>query len=107
MQRKAALARLLLNGSKGLDTTPIIIPFREFATEYHRRLPYLEQRPPIQSATSKRLIMSWWGQEVDVWRLGKRRKSIYNDNSSPEPSEGTERTLALKLLIKVRISSPP
>ena len=105
MQCRAASIWLVLSRLTGLDTTPIIIPFRDFATANHRRLPYLEQRPALRSASSKRLIMSWWGQEVNVWRLGKRRESKHNDTSSPEPSEEIERTLVLKLLLKVCVPS--
>ncbi|KAI9810044.1 MAG: U3 small nucleolar RNA-associated protein [Pycnora praestabilis] len=55
--------------SGGLDTTPIIVPLREFGKEDHRTISSLPQSPAVQSCPSKRLIMSWWNREVSIWRI--------------------------------------
>ncbi|KAL8733517.1 MAG: hypothetical protein Q9181_003565 [Wetmoreana brouardii] len=60
--------------SGGLDTSPIIVPIREFGKEHHRTLSSLPQQPPMRSAPKKGLLVSWWDREVSIWKISKRTK---------------------------------
>ncbi|KAK8196136.1 U3 small nucleolar RNA-associated protein [Zalaria obscura] len=62
--------------SGGLDTTPIITPLREHSKEHHRRVPGLPQVPPVTSAPSQRLLVSWWEREVCIWRIGEQSTDV-------------------------------
>ncbi|KAI9682015.1 MAG: U3 small nucleolar RNA-associated protein [Caeruleum heppii] len=55
--------------SGGLDTSPIIVPLRQFGRENYRTLSSLPQEPRLRSAPARRLVMSWWNQEVWIWRM--------------------------------------
>ncbi|KAI9862361.1 MAG: U3 small nucleolar RNA-associated protein [Vezdaea acicularis] len=70
--------------SGGLDTNPIVMPVRAFATEHHRTLQYLPQEPPMDSAPATGLFVSWWGQEVRIWRMLKTAefRSIEDDDDA-------------------------
>ncbi|KAL8984768.1 MAG: hypothetical protein Q9177_004613 [Variospora cf. flavescens] len=61
--------------SGGLDTTPIIVPVREFGREHHRTLSSLPQQPPVRSAPRKGLLVSWWDREVNIWRILRSKGS--------------------------------
>ncbi|KAI1118702.1 WD40-repeat-containing domain protein [Nemania sp. NC0429] len=55
--------------SGGPDATPIVMPLQNAGIENHRALSSLPQDPPLQSAYTSRLIISWWDREVSIWRL--------------------------------------
>ncbi|KAM5465895.1 U3 small nucleolar RNA-associated protein [Microsporum audouinii] len=55
--------------SGGLDTTPVVLPLKEFGKEHHRKLPNLPQVPQLASSGTSRLLMSWWDREVNIWRV--------------------------------------
>ncbi|KZF24185.1 WD40 repeat-like protein [Xylona heveae TC161] len=87
--------------SGGLDTMPVILPLREFGKEHHRALSSLPQDPPIESAPSCRLVMSWWEREISIWKMNQspsKRLQLYGGLSDglDEPS----RKLVAKMLIK-------
>lgn len=60
----------------GLDTTPAVIPLRNNNKENHRRLSGLPQSPPCASSPEKRLVASWWGREVSVWRIAPNSSDL-------------------------------
>lgn len=60
----------------GLDTTPVVVPLREYGKEHHRTLPSLPQSPQLASSPSARLLMSWWDREVNFWRIPKRTSTV-------------------------------
>ncbi|KAE9964688.1 hypothetical protein BLS_008141 [Venturia inaequalis] len=69
-----ALARfdsehLSVMAAGGLDTNLVIIPITGFWAEHKREISSLPQLPRVASAPSTRLVMSWWKQEVNIWRL--------------------------------------
>jgi len=53
----------------GADATPTVSSLRGFGKENHRKLPNLPQRQQCISATSARLMVSWWEQTVCIWRI--------------------------------------
>jgi U3 small nucleolar RNA-associated protein 4 len=55
--------------SGGIDVSPIVVPMREFGRQYHYALPLLPQQPPLASAPSSRLVLSWWEREAKVWQF--------------------------------------
>ncbi|KAL8304816.1 hypothetical protein RB597_004155 [Gaeumannomyces tritici] len=84
--------------SGGSDACPIVIPLREAGLENHRTLPHLPQAVPVASAPEARVVVSWWGREIQIWRLPER---------TPDPVgldgelEGSQPPKALKrMLIK-------
>lgn len=62
---------LSILASGGLDTTPIITPIRAYGREHHRSLSNLPQQPCILSAPEGRLVLSWWGQEMNLWQISR------------------------------------
>lgn len=61
--------KISILASGGLDTTPIIVPIREFGKEHHRTLSSLPQQPNVRSVPSRGLLVSWWDREVSIWRI--------------------------------------
>ena len=83
----------------GLDATPVIIPLREFGRENVRSLPMFPHIPPLQSAPSKRLILTWWDREINIWRIEgsiQHKGDVENGIGSPQP-----RKLVAKIALKV------
>ncbi|KAL8714516.1 MAG: hypothetical protein Q9220_001464 [cf. Caloplaca sp. 1 TL-2023] len=85
----------------GLDTTPVIVPVREFGREHHRTLPGLPQQSPIRSARKHRLLLSWWDREVSVWKLLRSAKTPLNDEDSENMPHVLSKKLVAKILIRV------
>ncbi|PNS14241.1 hypothetical protein CAC42_6754 [Sphaceloma murrayae] len=56
----------------GADTMLSIAPLRQLNKEYHRRLPNLPQEQPLASASSARLLVSWWDRSVYIWQIGEQ-----------------------------------
>jgi len=95
-------SKISLIVSGGLDTNPVIVPLREFGKEYHRALSYLPQVPQVASA--QRLVVSWWQNEVTVWRLN-RRKAPEADFVYPEEEANYNTMARLALKGEEHISS--
>ncbi|KAG8163727.1 hypothetical protein KVR01_007024 [Diaporthe batatas] len=53
----------------GPDATPIVTPLRQAGVENHRALPHLPQSVPLQTASSTRLLVSWWDREIHFWKV--------------------------------------
>ncbi|KAH0536987.1 hypothetical protein FGG08_006189 [Glutinoglossum americanum] len=85
--------------SGGIDTTPIIIPLREFGLEHHQTLPGLPQHPPIQSAPEKRLIVSWWEREVRIWHVSRPAQNSPEENEATTSDPPAGRKLAAKITL--------
>ena len=45
------------------------MPLREFGDENHRTISSLPQTPPLHSAPSQNLLVSWWDQQLQLWRF--------------------------------------
>jgi len=73
---------------------------KEFGREQQRTLPCLPQKPIVQSAASKRLIISWWDREVYVWRLAKPFKKLTQSEDSENELEVQNRKLVTKIILK-------
>ncbi|KAL3418104.1 U3 small nucleolar RNA-associated protein [Phlyctema vagabunda] len=84
--------------SGGPDASPMVLPLQQFGMENQRALPYLSQEPALKSSSKKRLLMSWWDREVDIWRLTKP-KSTDATEQGDEPT-AQNRKLISKILIK-------
>ncbi|KAL5612014.1 hypothetical protein BROUX41_000423 [Berkeleyomyces rouxiae] len=65
----------------GPDATPVLIPLKEAGMENHRRLPMLPHRTPLQSASKARIIISWWGHQVNLWTLQKSFNDLLSDKA--------------------------
>jgi len=79
--------------SGGFDASPAIIPLRAYNKELHYKITALPQTPPVASAPSQRLLVSWWDREVCIWRVGKQQV----DNFSPEEKS---RNLVARIALK-------
>ncbi|KAI4111531.1 MAG: hypothetical protein LQ339_000402 [Xanthoria mediterranea] len=86
--------------SGGLDTTPIIVPIREYGKEHHRTLSCLPQKPPVCSAPKKRLLVSWWDREVSLWRIATSLQTLVESNEYEDPSLSPAKRLMAKVLIQ-------
>jgi U3 small nucleolar RNA-associated protein 4 len=64
---------------------------RQHGQEYHRGISGLPQQQPVTSSSSARLVASWQGQEVTIWRIRGR---------SSESSEGRLHRLLARVSIK-------
>ncbi|MCJ1313560.1 U3 small nucleolar RNA-associated protein [Agyrium rufum] len=84
--------------SGGLDTTPIIVPFREFGRENARTLTHLPQSSQVHSAPSKRLVVSWWERELHIWRIGAMPRE--DENDGPEDVDSRTRRRVGKIYLK-------
>ncbi|KAL4774287.1 WD40-repeat-containing domain protein [Aspergillus nidulans var. acristatus] len=80
--------------SGGPDAHPVVLPLREFGKEHHRNLPSLPQVPPVVSAPSSRLVMSFWDREVNIWRVSRGPTSVH------EVLDGQRHRLVGKVLIQ-------
>lgn len=58
--------------SGGNDITPMVTPLREHGKENVRGLPSLPSQPPVTSAPKARLLVSWWDQDVYIWRIARQ-----------------------------------
>ena len=65
--------RIDVLASGGVDTTPIVMPIRQFGNEYCRNLSRLPQQSPVVSAPCQRLLAAWWNRDVFLWRIGRNR----------------------------------
>ena len=84
----------------GLDTHTVIIPIQQFAREYHRTLPSLPQQPPIVSASSKRLLASWWDRQVSIWSLSEVYVHSEERNVGTFASQAEGRRLVAKITLQ-------
>lgn len=57
--------------SGGADVAPNVTPLREFGKENIRSLPSLPQSPPVLSASMARLLVSWWYNDIYIWRIAR------------------------------------
>ena len=69
--------------SGGMDASPIVLPMRNWQSEYHRTLPHLPQKPQL-STSRTRLLLTWWGTELSVNEIPRRR---YNGEVSLAPED--------------------
>ncbi|TAQ83250.1 hypothetical protein B7494_g8424, partial [Chlorociboria aeruginascens] len=83
--------------SGGPDASPTVVPLSQFGMENQRALPFLPQEPIIRSSPKKRLIMSWWDREVNIWRLGRPAKPTHKDS---EEQAAQNRKLVARVMIK-------
>ncbi|KAF7960354.1 hypothetical protein EAE96_000039 [Botrytis aclada] len=83
--------------SGGPDAAPTILPLAQSGQENQRALPFLPQSSIIQSSTRKRLMMSWWDREINIWRINRLSESINGDE--PETA-AVNRKLVAKILVK-------
>jgi U3 small nucleolar RNA-associated protein 4 len=58
--------------SGGNDITPMVTPLREYGKENLRGLPSLPSQSPVTSAPKARLLVSWWDQEIHIWRIARQ-----------------------------------
>ena len=58
--------------SGGSDVAPMITPLREYGKENLRSLSTLPQDLPVASAPRARLMASWWGKTISIWRFARQ-----------------------------------
>lgn len=61
--------RMSILVSGGVDTQLNVLPIREFGEENSRGIFGLPQLPPVASAQSGRLLLSWWNRELWIWQV--------------------------------------
>lgn len=66
--------------SGGVEGSLVVVPLLAQDTEYHRKLPFAPQMPPITGAD--RFVVSWWENQVGVWSIAPRRHSDQDNNAS-------------------------
>lgn len=81
--------------SGGNDITPVVTPLREYGKENVRGLPSLPSQSPVTSAPKARLLVSWWDQEIYIWRIARQ----YTLEALPEQQRPR------KLVAKISIDS--
>ncbi|KAI9785437.1 MAG: U3 small nucleolar RNA-associated protein [Peltula sp. TS41687] len=86
--------------SGGLDTTPIIIPLRQYGMENHRTIPSVPQPPQVQSASRKKLLMSWWNREVWIWRFHNSSTVMRSDDRGTGGENNPTPKLVARIAIK-------
>ena len=72
----------------GVDMTPIIIPFRGFTTENHRTLPLVPQSPIVTTIPGSRILMSYWENEVKIWKIEELREIVPTNLNIGEEDQG-------------------
>jgi len=68
--------------------TPIIIPFRSFTTENHRTLPLVPQSPIVTTIHGSRILMSYWENEVKIWKIEELREIMPTNLNIGEEDQG-------------------
>lgn len=84
--------------SGGIDAHPVALPLRGWGNENHRAIPYTPQSSPMIG--SRRLVVSWWTNEVSVWRVRPRDESYDGDSSDSQQQEQPEYNLMARLSLK-------
>ncbi|KAL8901652.1 MAG: hypothetical protein Q9207_005093 [Kuettlingeria erythrocarpa] len=92
--------KISILASGGLDTTPVIVPIREFGKEHHRALSALPQQPPVRSVPSSRLLVSWWDREVSIWRVSGSAKKQGAEAVLEGLPQPPEKKLVAKVLLQ-------
>ncbi|KAI9807839.1 MAG: hypothetical protein M1825_005144 [Sarcosagium campestre] len=85
--------------SGGLDTVPIVMPLREYEKEHHRKLTGIPREAPLQSAPAKRLIMSWWDRQVQIWRISETA----SENITYDELQGAGAVSSRKCVAKISL----
>ncbi|KAL8801602.1 MAG: hypothetical protein Q9182_004332 [Xanthomendoza sp. 2 TL-2023] len=93
--------RMSILVSGGLDTAPIIVPVREFGREHHRTLSSLPQQPPVCSAPTRRLLVSWWDREVTVWRVLRAATNLAVSDDVEDIMPPQSKRMVAKVLLQV------
>ena len=70
----------------GIDCSPIVLPMRNWQSEYHRTLTHLPRRQQLSSSPKARLLVTWWHKTVIIYHIPKRNNQgdvfDYGDSSS-------------------------
>jgi hypothetical protein len=84
--------------------TPIVIPLRQFAAEHQLALPAIPQTPIVTTVPEHRLMMSWWGREIKIWRI----EELDGDEMYPLTGQEEERgrKLISRIMLNVRFMPP-
>ena len=56
----------------GIDCSPIILPMRNWSSEYHRTLTHLPRRQQLSLSSKARLLVTWWHKTVIIYHVAKR-----------------------------------
>lgn len=85
--------------------TPIVIPLRQFGAEHQLALPTIPQTPIIITVPEHRLMMSWWGREIKIWRI----EELDGDEMYPLTGQDEERgrKLISRIMLNVRFTFTP
>ena len=78
------------------------MPLREFGSEYSRALPSFPSTPPIQSAPSQRLLMTYWDRNISIWRVTGNATVDTNVDDVVDPNH--VRRIVAKIALQVRTS---
>ena len=84
--------------SGGLDTAPVVMPFRGWQKEYHRTLSHLPQSPQMSSAPQARLFCSWWERQVSIWHLSRHGQVPETSTTCTDNSEN--HTILAQIMLK-------
>ncbi|EFQ30846.1 U3 small nucleolar RNA-associated protein [Colletotrichum graminicola] len=68
--------------SGGPDASPVVLPLKELGRENHRTLSSLPHSPPLASAPSARMVVSWWDREIHIWKLQSSFDGLYDGNAA-------------------------
>lgn len=89
--------------SGGSDLAPIIMPFREYGKENSRTLSHLPQLPQVCSARRARLLVSWSGKIISVWRMA--RPHVRDVGATAEDRTAHKLVLRIELKTKHNLTS--
>ena len=64
--------------SGGTDTVPVVVPLKNWESEYHRSLPHLPQKSQMAIAGGARVLMTWWERQIQFWNILSKVTDIEN-----------------------------
>ncbi|KAK2008919.1 WD40 repeat-like protein [Colletotrichum eremochloae] len=85
--------------SGGPDASPVVLPLKELGRENHRTLSSLPQSPPLASAPSARMVVSWWDREIHIWKLQSSFDGLYDGNAAELDSNLEKNRKLLKTIL--------
>ena len=80
------------------------MPVREYGREHHRSLSNLPRKPILAGGPTERLLVSWWGLEIKIWRIVSRNKPGHSSDEDYARQDGVQTSKPVaRVMIQVGI----